>query len=240
MAAGGTGAIAGPQYFGNKERIDDCIQAFEDSSPSQMKGSYGEVRRIEINRTPYFVKRVLVKLPKKPDEKSIHKYKTGQVLIESEIKIAAHLTSKIPDSVSNLRGAYMYLLDEISVGYLIYEAPQGMNLRQYIIQNPPNPADKKQNKIYEKLYCSLKKAQTEVNRLGFVHSDINPNNVYVVLEAGQEPKCKLIDFGLTRKAGIRFSARGTLGYVPPEMLPNSVRPAHIKKYDGLTTTAHND
>ena len=56
MAAGSTGAIAGPQYFGNRERIDACITAYEESSPSKMKGSYGEVRKIEIDKKPYFVK----------------------------------------------------------------------------------------------------------------------------------------------------------------------------------------
>jgi serine/threonine protein kinase len=231
--------IGGPQYFGNREIIYLCIKAFEESSPSSMKGSYGEVRKIEINKKPYFVKRVIVKL-KGGSEADIRKYKIGQVLIESEIKISNHFTNKIPDSVSNLRGAYMNLEGEMSVGYLIYEAPQGMNLRQYMQKNPPNPDDKKQNKIYEKLYCSLKKAQAEINRLGFVHTDINPNNIYIVLETGHDPKCKLIDFGLTRKAGIRFTARGTDGYVPPEMMPDSIRPAHVKKYEGLTTTAHND
>ena len=236
MAAGGTGKTKKVTHYGDIGFVDACIREYEGAAASNMKGSFGEVRLVIVRSIPYYVKKVNILLTGGSEE-HIYKYKRHQKNLDNEILISNYLTAKIPDYVSNLRGAYISITDELTTGYLIYEAPPGMNLYQFIKANPPNPAN---NTVYEKLYCSLKKAQTEINRMRLVHSDIKPENVFVVLEPGRDPKCKLIDFGLTTEIGRPFTSRGTPGYIPPSMLPNSLRPTSFSAYTGPTTTTHND
>ena len=95
------------------------------------------------------------------------------------------------------------------VVFLIFEGPTGMNLEQYLKVKPP----RMYSDLYDTVYCMVKNAQVALNNAGYVHRDIKPDNIYVLLdEMGNPTSCKLIDFGFTVKKGSFVPRVGTPQY----------------------------
>ena len=192
-----------------------------------MKGTFGTVYQVEVDGIPYFVKYVKGKISS----------------FEREIQVAIDLTKKIPNFVSNLKGAKYTKIDGTTcAGYLIFESLPGMNLEQFIIKYNPTPYNKA---TYNFLYQKIKAAQQALNAQGYVHQDIKPANIFVVTEeASDRPVgCKLIDFGLTKRIGERWYGEGT-----PDYMSTTMR-KRIYDYDVMrrpylatdkTSTSHND
>jgi serine/threonine-protein kinase len=59
---------------------------------------------------------------------------------------------------------------------------------------------------------------------GIIHRDITPNNIFLLEEPSQEPKVKILDFGLGKLDGsqVTLTAKGTIAgtaqYISPEQL----------------------
>lgn len=97
----------------------------------------------------------------------------------------------------------------------------------------------------------IKTAQNALNAIGYVHSDIKPANIYVLIEGdvrrgGKILGCKLIDLGLTKKIGDEFLGAGSPRYMPHDMILENSKRANMgiswfkSKYRGRITPRHND
>ena len=194
-----------------------------------MRGSYGTVYKITVEGEDYFIKKINF-AAKDGDLTSI---------IKDEIETAIMLTKAIPEYVSNIKGARCSNIPS-SHGYLIYEAPPGMNLREYITMRPPTAANVD---LYNTLYIMIKRAQQAVNSQGYVHQDIKPENIYVIVDpTGNPVRCKLIDFGLTRPIGHRWTGQGTPDYMPANMIDKIRDRKAGRKYlpTNKSVVRHND
>jgi hypothetical protein len=110
--------INGWTYYGDTLFIDECIYATNEqirTTRTTMIGSCGKAYLITIKGINYIIK-FLESLPIEVRR------------VEHEIEIAFELTTKIPDAVSNIKGAcYKIILKRINT-YLIFEGPKGMDL----------------------------------------------------------------------------------------------------------------
>ena len=204
---------------GTQDFLFKCTDAFlekiDNNVGSAMSGSFGTVERIIIDDIPYYAKFIDNKVADK-------RLDIATKTVMDEINVAIYLTQKIPNYASNLVAAYITIPpDERRVmGFMVFEAPNGMNLEEFIRRYPPN--NNKYARAYDTMYCLVKRAQVALNKLGYVHRDIKPANIYVILDdnSGQPINCKLIDFGLTVKEGYG----GNIGGSPFWM------PANVRKY----------
>ena len=71
-----------------------------------------------------------------------------------------------------------------------------------------------------RILVELASALIDLHRLGFVHRDVKPENIFVQRVGGDQVRVRLVDFGLTKDdaEGTRTSIRGagTSGYASPE------------------------
>lgn len=203
--------------YGDEELVDKCIEAFAQDASVHARGSYGSVKQVIVDGIPYFVKRMYEET--KPGDKmqvAITRMYSKHAFMENEIKVALDLTEKIPEYVSNIKGAEITMSpNPVGNGvfyidsFLIFEAPTGMNLHQYLKVRPP----RMYSELYDTVYCMVKNAQVALNNAGYVHRDIKPDNIYVLLdEMGNPTSCKLIDFGFTVKKGSFVPRVGTPQY----------------------------
>jgi len=217
-------------YYGHIDFINACSREFSKESKKHittMKGSFGTVYQVEVAGEPYFVKHVKGKISS----------------FEREIQAAINLTKRIPDFVSNLKGAKYTKIDGTTcTGYLIFESLPGMNLEQFIIKYKPSPYNKA---TYNFLYEKIKAAQRALNAQGYVHQDIKPANIFVVTEETSDKPvgCKLIDFGLTKRIGERWYGEGTPDYMSASMrkkLSDNYTMGLAYIPSDVTSTSHND
>jgi len=202
----------------------------------KMAGNFGSVYKLNVGGQNYFIKRVSL---------GPEKYTRNRTMTLNELIIAMKLTAKVPEAVSNLEGA-VFLENKTKQAlelYLIYEGPDGYDLRTYITKVVSTEEMVRQN-LYEKLYCSIKTAQKKVNEAGYVHRDIKPENIFVQLEPFQ---CKLIDLGLSVPVGIRAGIAGTPEYMPEYMVDiNAAGKVHLRENHymaetgGKTNVRHNN
>ena len=205
--------------YGDSEFVRKCIEAYFADAGVHASGSYGTVKVVSVKNTTYFVKRMYVESRVIDTMKhAIHYIYSRHNLVENEIKVAFELTEKIPQYVSNIKGAQITMSpNQTEEGvfaidaFLIFEGPTGMNLEQYLKVKPP----RMYSDLYDTVYCMVKNAQVALNNTGYVHRDIKPDNIYVLLdEMGNPIGCKLIDFGFTVKKGSVVPRVGTPTYTP--------------------------
>jgi hypothetical protein len=235
-------------YFGNRDFITLSIFALERPETTFVgKGTYGKTYRIKRYGNYFYVKSVLIERKGRYIDPA--RFRRTFDALEREILTNIELTntSITRDYVSNIKGAYLSRSETAVQAYLIFEAPNGLVLSELIKILPPEINRYK----YSRLYCMIKRAQNALNTLGYVHSDIKPANIYVLIEGdilrgGRILGCKLIDFGLTKTIGDAFFGDGTPFYTPHDMIldnPTRTRmgiPFLTPKYRGTVTTRHND
>jgi hypothetical protein len=257
------------RYFGNEDFIAECYRAWNRKNQEvldaakqtratallrgatakqanaaeslaiktgKMAGNFGSVYKLNVGGKNYFIKCVRL---------GPEKYKRNRGMILNELIIAMKLTVKVPEAVSNLEGAVFLenkTKEELEL-YLIYEGPDGYDLRTYITKIV-SPEEMVRQNLYEKLYCSIKAAQNKVNEAGYVHRDIKPENIFVQLEPFQ---CKLIDLGLSVELGKRAGIAGTPEYMPKYMVDiNAAGKVHLRENlymaetGGITNARHNN
>ena len=208
--------------YGSKDLVSSAIKEYntcEEKGDTCMKGSYGSVHKVSVGTKEYYVKYLYF------SENLVKK----KLNIYNEISTAIHLTKRIPTYVSNLMASIIFEKESSVSAYLIFEAPPGITLLEYLKYN--NPSEKKNIQKYKSIYCSLKAAQEAIHRAGFVHRDIKPANIFVVHERSGIYKCKLIDFGFTVPIGTEGATAGTLNYMPKSL--HTSRTTRAKK-------SHND
>lgn len=101
-------------------------------------------------------------------------------------------------------------LNEITI---VMERATGISLDKYIKINGPMqiPMFKQ---FGEKLVCVV----SDLHRMGVIHRDISPMNIFIDVQDSHLVKLTLIDLGLAyiRGFGIRHKAAFTQGYAPPQ------------------------
>jgi len=193
---------------GPKELINSAIDEYNKcdlKGKTCMKGAFGSVYKVSVDTKEYYVKYLYFNT----------KISFNKLNIYNEIGIAIQLTRSIPEYVSKLEASIVFEKEHEVSAYLIYEAPPGITLLEYLKNN--NPTEKKNIPKYKSIYCSLKEAQEAINKAGYVHRDIKPSNIFVVHERSGIYRCKLIDFGLTTPIGTEGFTAGTKAYMPQSL-----------------------
>lgn len=98
------------------------------------------------------------------------------------------------------------------VGYQVFEYIEGDTLQRLVEVGGLSGKDVLQR------YISILKAVKPLHDHGYIHQDIKPDN----LIQASDGTIKIIDFGLTRRAGSTTYPTGfTFGYTPPAILPGA-------------------
>lgn len=235
-------------YFGNRDFITLSIFVLERPETTFVgSGVFGRTYRIKVDGNYYYIKSIIIEKKDKYRDPARFRRKINELEREILINIELTNTSITRNHVSNIKGAYLSKTDTVAQAYLIFEAPDGMVLSALIEILPPQINNYK----YLRLYCMIKRAQNALNTLGYVHSDIKPDNIYVLIEGdilhgGSILGCKLIDFGLTKTIGDAFFGAGSPRYTPHDMILDKITrtrmgiPFGTPKYSGTVTTRHND
>ncbi|MGK4005445.1 serine/threonine-protein kinase [Sorangium sp. So ce1036] len=128
--------------------------------------------------------------------------------------------------------------------FIVMELLEGETLRQRMQRSGPMPVDD-----VVRLIGQTARALGAAHRLGIVHRDIKPDNLFVIDVEG-EPFTKVLDFGIAKQVGaaIQMTSTGeTLGtplYMSPEQLGDIKRVDHrtdlwalgVVAYEALTGT----
>ncbi|XYI01930.1 WD40 repeat domain-containing serine/threonine protein kinase [Sorangium sp. So ce1128] len=128
--------------------------------------------------------------------------------------------------------------------YIVMELLEGETLRQRMERSGPMPIDE-----VIRLVGQTARALGAAHRLGVVHRDIKPDNLFVIDVEG-EPFTKVLDFGIAKQvdADVRMTSTGvTLGtplYMSPEQFGDIHRVDHrtdlwalgVVTYEALTGT----
>ena len=187
------------RYYGDQPFIDECVAATNEkimTTKSKMTGGYGKAYLIRVRDNNYIVKYMMS--PFKNESRLKH-----------EIEIAFELTAKIPDAVSNIKGVRYEIRTKQIDTYLIFEGPKGMDFMSLYESGII--------KSYELIFKQIDTSLAALHSAGYVHQDIKPENLYILLNDANEPiGCKLIDFDSVARIGEKWRYFGTPGYVSPK------------------------
>jgi serine/threonine protein kinase len=195
------------EYYGDPSLVEKCIVKFNELDASNaMNGSFGSVHKLEVDGDQYFVKEVYA---------NEGKYLKMKGMMINEYRVNKILTRKIPEFVSRFIAGKLEDTGTTLRMYLVFEGPRGYNLTTYLKLLTASQLER----IYDRLYCSIKEAQSAINSLDIVHRDIKPDNIYVIVgpDGREFVKCKLIDLGLAVPSGAKIHPAGTGKYMPPTM-----------------------
>lgn len=138
-----------------------------------------------------------VKIAKKPTKKHENSNRTFSPDHIDEIVFAQALRENPSDYI--VKFYEEILLDNFYI--LIMERVEGMSLEVLLSTRKLVDGHKLDRNEWRILATCLIKAVCHLQAMGFVHRDIKPDNVMVVLnESGKIVGAKLIDFGLSRRA----------------------------------------
>jgi hypothetical protein len=168
-------------------------------SHKNAKGIVGEggsaggsiVRKITLDGVDYYVKII------NPKDSAVI------MNIEREIVVSMELTARIPEYVTKCMGGYVRL----NKAYILYEYLHGITLDKVSNQITKDPSKGAKGAAYDKdvIFSSLKKCVEEMHKIGFVHRDLKPDNVFCCFDGtatgSRFTRCILIDFGETQRIG---------------------------------------
>ena len=177
------------------------LHDFYDLKESLGKGKYGLVKRGEHKKSG---KEVAVKIVKKK-ELTIKDLE----LLKREIdvlKVCQH-----PNIIN-----FFDVFDNQDYIYIVMEVLKGGDFFSYLHQRNFNIPEETARDIMHQLATAI----YYLHSFGIAHRDLKPENI-LMLEKGDNPQVKIVDFGLSRTFGPGETCKepyGTLCYVAPEIL----------------------
>lgn len=126
------------------------------------------------------------------------------------------------NTIRNKHIVDIFALGELPDGrpFMVMEYLSGLTLRQHLERGPLPYAD------ITDIFGQLCRGLSAAHEKGIVHRDLKPDNVFLVLEEGERPFVKLLDFGIAKlqegldlERGHRTrdgAAFGTPAYISPE------------------------
>jgi len=173
----------------------------------------GYVYKNENEQPTYYIKSISIeqtyKQPQRAGSKGLINAKKNAIdMINDiivEINTTIDITIKKPEIISNCIGAYVsYRITNTVISYkiyLVFTYLPGMDLQSWIRKYKKA----RYNDIYrqnsEIIARSLNRCVEQLHSIEYVHRDLKPKNIYVVLHGDQVERCILIDFGETLKIG---------------------------------------
>src|SRR5262249_9734339 len=107
---------------------------------------------------------------------------------------------------------------ERGVPYIVMELLSGEDLRRHVKRTGPLPPAK-----VAQIIAQAARALGRAHRLGIVHRDIKPDNLFI-LDVEGEPFVKVLDFGIAKHAGEspQLTATGSMVGTPVYMSPEQL------------------
>ena len=194
-------------YWGNIDFVEGLITAFESENRPEKEqgvGGFGIAYEFKYEGEGYILKKIRDD-PSDPNAKIT----TKDDFIE-EANAANELTARIPEYVSNLKGARWGKPD--THNYIIFELLEGKTLDEYLVEfdryyythyysiHGTTPIQSVSiTKVHEKstpeylllqeihrnlsyLWCALEKSNLAMNAIGWSHTDIKPENLFYNVE----------------------------------------------------------
>jgi hypothetical protein len=179
-------------YWGNPAFVDKVINSYIEGGWKEIgSGAFGTAYSGTVDGTKY-----LIKVLQNDDTDKQMEFKT---MFESECDIANILQEKIPDYVTKIQGARFNSED---TQYILFDYLEGQTLTK-VLEAFAGAAISDDNGLKQlhtdlsKLYYSVNEAIKAIHNIGYVHSDIKPDNLFI----DTNNRCKLIDFGATGEIG---------------------------------------
>jgi eukaryotic-like serine/threonine-protein kinase len=111
---------------------------------------------------------------------------------------------------------------ENGMPYMVMEYLEGRDLHSVLVASGPLPVS---DAVGYVIHAS--EAVAEAHSLGIVHRDLKPHNLFLTSGVGGRPKVKVLDFGISKSAGVELALTksmeivGTPNYMSPEQLRSS-------------------
>jgi len=170
-------------YWGSQPFVDSIIKKTNEEGEYIAEGAFGAT---------YKVDNLLVKKTKE---------QVSEEDFKSEVDASNQLQAKIPEFVTQLKGARWDPTDESQ--YMIYDYLEGQTLTKILQDAETMDSDvQSMHKKLSYVYAALMKAKKALETTGLVHSDIKPDNLFFKVDGDwSNASCKFIDFGATRPEG---------------------------------------
>lgn len=180
-------------------------------------GRYKLLRKLEAGGMGqvYLAEHQLLKRPCaiKLISSEMERDQTAIARFEREVKAAAMLSH--PNTIE----IYDYGVADDGTLYYVMEFLSGLSIASFVRQNGLVPHGRAVFLIRQ--VCG---SLTEAHRMGLVHRDIKPGNIFIATLGGQGDVAKVLDFGLVkqeqpadgRQLTGEFSVSGTPAYMSPE------------------------
>jgi len=181
----------------------DDIQEYKPNNREFWEGSTGDafIYRRAINQMgeTYIVKKMKGDMPWSSERvrNNSQRAMTSTIVgIMHEMNTNLEVTEKIGNYVSKCIGTYLsYRFTDHGgkfTAYFVFEYFPGMTLDKWINANKNKNTYRE---MAEKIKESLRACVGALSGIGYVHRDLKPKNIYVVMNKDQVDRCILIDFG---------------------------------------------
>jgi serine/threonine protein kinase len=158
----------------------------------------------------------------------------------NELNINLELTRRIPHFVSRCLGTYLKLNLQSTFYeyemYIVYEYLEGVTLEK--LMNKTSAGVYAPIPFAKNISDSLQSCLENLHGAGYVHRDMKPDNIFVVMDGDKFERCILIDFGESLAIGTVVEDKDVLGENAYNPLLSS-NEEFLKTYGYTVTPAQN-
>lgn len=126
----------------------------------------------------------------------------------------------------NIVGIYDFSNTPDGLVYMVIEYLEGMSLQDYV----PKDCGLEEPVILELMY-QICAGCAAAHQVPLIHRDLKPDNIFIAQQPGQEPRVKILDFGISKILGEGDDQltqigifMGTPGYIAPEQISEGSEP----------------
>lgn len=178
-------------------------------------GATADVYEVAATLKPLLNGELICKIKEEDKLRIIKVLKPGEVMTPAEYELMRELGFRIkePVTVTNKNGE--------TVTYIVMGIGLGRELFDVINDHHKGIHQLSTKQILLLALALWRALKEQVHDHGVVHRDLSPGNALVKIpdDENEMPIVKIIDFGLSKKAGVKDDRRGgTPGYISPEAL----------------------